>query len=691
MTKKFRYSLVIIVLIAVMSVYVLRLIEWQFIDGEEYRAQSETNSTSYIKLESPRGAILDKDGNVLVENREVYNIVMNALEIDGDRNTALINLLSLMEENNVEWRDILPIDYVNGAYVFTQNSGEEIEYLKGENMLNLQENATVEECMQALIERYDCEEYDRELARDIISIRYSMTKAGFSISEPFVIAEDVSMEFVQIVSENSIKMPGIEIRLSSVREYTEGTLAPHIVGSMGFITGEQYEQFIEDENTFSSANITGYSYSEKIGQSGIEKAFEEELRGDSGKQMIETDEDGNLVAGDVVELPVPGNNVTLTLDSEMQRILNDSVMANVEAAITEDAVAGAAVVLDVETFGVLASSTYPSYDIERYNNDPEYYTMLIQDEDTPLFNRAFDGIFTPGSIIKPMTGIAGLQESVVSSHSSILCKGEYDYYEGEVIDCIGLHKAGESLNIYTGLASSCNTYFLEVGRLLEIDRLEVYANLFGLGVKTGVEISEASGIMTNPKQYEEIHQTDWVDGITTHAAIGQADDMFSPLQLATYTATIANDGVRLETHLLKSVTDYDNSVVVENHEPVIAEDIDLDNGVIEAVQAGMREAVVDGTATYPFGYYGIEIAAKTGTAENANHSPNSTFIAYAPYDDPEIAIAVVLEYADNGFLARNVAEDVFDYYFYEKTLEELQGARASEQAAAAAAAADDDE
>ncbi len=664
MKEKSKFIVPAVIILSIAIIFSIRLFQWQVIDAENYQSLSVSSSSSFVKIESARGEILDTNGVVLAGSETVYNINMNALTMASDRNDALEYLVEIFMQYDIAWVDVLPIELdIANNYSFKENCDSEIAYLLGENMLNLDEDATAKDCMKALAEKYSYEGETEEMTLAVLCIRYGMTRSQFSISNPYTIAEDISLEIIQIIEEYSSYLPGIETEISTQRYYENGDLVPHIIGTYGLISQDMYDQYVLDGNTYSSSNVSGYSYTDKAGRSGIEAAFEEELRGINGKQSIVTDDNGNKVLGEITEVPQAGNNVYLTIDSQLQDVLNESLQRNIEASTAEDAVAGAAVILDVETFGVLAASTVPSYDLGLYTSDYEYYAMLLEDENTPLFNRAFDGVYPPGSVMKPAVGIAALEEGVINIETLYYCDKVYDYYETNPLKCIGSHLVGY-VDIFTAISSSCNSFFCDAGRLLGIEAMEVYANLFGLGVKTGIEISESSGIMTNPQEYEEAHNTNWTDGLTIQAAIGQADNMFTPLQLATYVATIANDGVRLETHLLDKIMDFNNTTVIEEYEPVVAETIDISMENLEIIQEGMRLVATEGTASSTFADYGIAIAEKTGTAQNTNNSDTVSFIAYAPYDDPEIAIAITIEYGDSGVLTRNVAKDVFDWYFF---------------------------
>ncbi len=664
MRKNLQIFICAIIVCLAAVIYMGRLVQLQLVQGDEFEKQAEENSNLFVRLDNARGEILDSDGNVLVGNTNIFNVSMNAITMDNDRNPAILDTVRTLEYMGEEWIDVLPIRAnADATYSFTEGQESAVEYLKGPNFLDIDINATAAECMELLIERYNCEEYSPWDARDIISVRYNMTQLGFSLSDPYVMAQDVSFETVETIREQSGDLPGIEIEISTKRYYEDGTIAPHIIGTMGAITQEQYDRQAENDNLYSLDNLGGYLYQDVIGQSGVESSYEEYLRGEKGLQSAISDGSGNMIGLETISPTVPGDNVYLTLDMELQEVANYALATAVSNRETDEFVAGAAVVLDIETFGILASATFPTFDLDRYSNDAQYYNSLIEDEDRPLFNRALNGTFTPGSVVKPATALAALEEDIIDEAYTVYCGGAYTYYETETIACLGVH---ENVNIYGALQDSCNVYFSEVGRITGIQRLEVYFNLLGLGTSTGLDLYENIGLMSNPTDYRLIHNEPWVDGITSHAAIGQADNLFTPLQLATLAATIANDGVRLQTHVIDKITNYIGDQVVFEHEPVVEEDIGLSQYNLDIVKESMRLVAEEGTGSVFFGGYPIEIAAKTGTAETNKEDDNSLFIGFAPYDDPEIAIAVVLEYANKGSLTQQVVLDIFNNYFFDE-------------------------
>ena len=661
-----RSAACILLVLAVFVVYELRLVQWQLVQGEEFEQISLSNRTDTIEIEAARGEILDRNGEVLAGNRSSYNIVYDALDMDySARNATILQVIDLLEEREEEWRDRLPITVgEDGTYQFTADSDSEVASLK--ETLELAEYATAEECMAALTRKYDCQGFSKEDARTVASVRYSMTRDGYSRTNPYVIAEDVSAETVGVISEHAEEWPGIEARVAVTRYYGEdGTLAPHVVGYTGSITAEQYDAAVEAGTSYNSeTNLSGYKWTDTRGQSGIESAFEEELRGQRGEETIYTNASGEVESTSVTTAPKEGNTVVTTLDSDLQRVANLSLKKNIEGNTdAKDCNAGAVVVLDVEDFGVLACSSYPTFDMNQYRSDDKYVNLLAEDETKPLFNRALQGVFAPGSVFKPVVALAALQEGVISAATTYSCNGLWVYHDLEQACICGTG----TWNVYGALAHSCNTFFSNVGLDLGIDRLGPYAEYFGLGTTTGVEIGEATGTMSNRQEYRENHGVSWSDGVTAQTAIGQADNLFTPIQLAAMCATIANDGVRLQTHFLDKVTDYTGEQVVEEYEPVELYDAGLSGDVLGVVQAGMQMVATEGTGGTVFADYPVSIACKTGTAETSTDKdgtePNLSFICYAPANDPEIAIAVMMEYGNTGNYAKYVAKDILDQYF----------------------------
>ncbi len=663
-------SMVCILLLAAFFLwYELRLVEWQIVKGDEFKEIALSDNTDSLEIPAARGEILDKNGVVIAGNRTSYNLVYDALSmVYSQRNATIVKVVSLLEARGEKWRDILPIRLSEeGEYVFREDREEEIKTLKED--LNLAEYATAQDCMTALIKEYDCSGYSNEDTRIVASVRYSMTKDGYSRTNPYVIARDVSAETIGVFGERAAEFPGIEARVEVERYYgEEGDLAPHVVGNVGSLSAEQYDAAVERGDAYDrTENLSGYKWTDAMGQSGLESVFESQLRGKRGKKSVLTDETGAVRSVTVTQAPEEGNSVHLTLDADLQRTANLSLEENIKANTrAKDCTAGAAVVLDVKTFGVLACSVYPDFDMNLYATDDSYVKRVLNDKEEPLYNRALEGTYTPGSVFKPMVALAALQEGVINASSTPYnCDGMFRYYDLS-LRCTDHHGFAD---IYSALAGSCNAFFCDVGLDLTIRRMDAYAQYFALGTQTGVELYEETGMMSNPQEYQESHAgVAWTDGLTAQTAIGQCDNTFTPIQLATYCATIANGGVRLRTHFLDRITDYTGEETVEVYRPEILSDAGLSSDVLGVVREGMRQVAAspDGTAYTTFGDYPYGVAAKTGTAETAENEekePNLTFIAYAPIEDPQIAVAVVLEEGYKGAYAQQVAKDIFDQYF----------------------------
>lgn len=663
----------LLLVIIIFASFIVRLFDWQIIQGDFYREEVATKANYRLTSDATRGEIVDCNGVALVTNTTVYSVVIDKLYISGDLtvNDVIIKLFEMFDQMDAKWIDTLPIVVDSkGAYQFIsdENSAAALEALASSEMLDLSVYAPADDYMEALVERYELEAYknDKNLCRNLASVRYNMEMCLFSYSTPYTFAEDISQEMTAIISELSQSLPCIDITTVYKRVCSEGTeeLMPHILGVTGPLTAEEYEENKDN----------GYSYNDIIGKFGIESAMESYLKGKGGTKTVSKNSDGTVINVVGIEPAQPGNTVYLTIDSRLQEIANKSLEKNILAAQAaglaesaehggeegygEDCRTGAVVMLDVKDFSVLAAATYPGYNLSLYN-DSDYYLGLLEDKDLPLYDRAFSGSFAPGSVVKPAVALAALEEGIVSEYTPIFCSQRYDYYPSNIVSCMGYHS---NLDVYGAIARSCNYYFAEVGRRLGIEDMSLYMEKFGLGERTGLEIYEGKGFLAGRDS------SNWLPGNTVQAAIGQSDNTFTPVQLATYAATIANNGVRLRTHLVRKVTSYDRSqVIFENdpNNPEVVEDLQLTPYNLSVVQTAMRNVVASesGTAYWSFLDFDIPVAAKTGTAENTG-SDHTAFICYAPYDNPQVAIAVVLEHGAKGTYSMGVAKDLLNAYFY---------------------------
>ena len=662
----------------IFTLFVVRLYDWQIVHGEEYRELNRESTSFTERSTATRGEILDVDGNELVANVTAYEIALNRIFIsDKDLNSVILKLITIFNACSCAYYDILPIRYDGEEYIFTddRDTNSEIAFIESDAILK-KTGLSAAQIIEGLKKRYNAESVaDPVDLKNILSVRYNMEKKGYSYSQAYVFASNVPDDIVAVVAEKTQTIHGVEIRTVNNRVIKNGTLIPHLLGVVGALNEEEYE---EKKNE-------GYSLDDEIGKFGIEAAMESYLRGKAGEKTVTKDADGNVVSEKETVKAQPGNTVYLTINKNVQEVANWSLADNVRQAraygeavvesrkktnakqktlLGEDCFAGGAVMLDLRDFSVIAAATAPSYDLAKFY-DEDYSEWLYSDEHTPMFNRAFDGAFSPGSSFKPCVALAALEEGVITEDTEITCTGTYDYYKNDVVKCLGTHGT-EKLNY--AMQRSCNYFFAEVGRRTGITTMYLYAEKFGLGVRTGVEVGENPGVLAGRDS------TTWYEGNTVQAAIGQSDNTFTPLQLATYAGTIANNGVRYKTHLVRKITDYEREKDVLYNDPAhptVESDAGLSSYNLEIVKEAMRDVVKSGTASSYAGRYPVHLAAKTGTAENAG-SDHTTFICFAPYEKPEIAVAVVLEHGARSWFSQYIAMDMMDAYFYGKTVSQVK-------------------
>ncbi len=639
-----------VIVFIIFSIFIARLVDWQIVNREYYKIRANSSNIYFVKTDPVRGEIVDCDGVGLAVNDTGYKVVIDRLVIDKEKeNETILKVVKLLEHLGCSWIDVMPIKLKNQNFYFEENQESQIKALK--TLFKISDDATAPQCMEKLSQKYHAENYSKEEQRIICSVRSTMEKTNGHSSRamPYVLSDNISKEAVIVIGEKSDEFKGIRIQTSLVRKYINGEIAPHIVGYTGFMSSEEYEK-----------RKDSYSMDALIGKTGIEGVFEDYLRGIGGKRMIQMAKNGGIMDVSEREKAQSGNTVFLTLSSKLQEVANKSLKENVERAHAgaSDCKSGAAVVLNVKDFSVLAASTYPSYDLTRFMEDKSYYTELAKDSAVPLLNRAFSGAYAPGSIYKPLVAAAALESGKVTENEVVNCSGSFNYYSGYHLKCMGVHG---NLSIRNALAKSCNVFFAEMGRRLGAELLGGFAKKFGIGIKTGIEIGESKGVLAGPEHSKEVGAK-WYESGSSQAAIGQSDNMITPLQLATYTATVANGGNRYRTHLVSKIMDYTRTKLIKNIEPEFVENVGVSEQNLNIVKEGMREVALSGTAR-DFANYPIPIGAKTGTAQNSG-SDHTTFICFAPYDDPQIAISVVIAHGKTGIASKNVAKDIMNEYFH---------------------------
>ncbi len=661
----------VVALLAFLVFFAFDLVKIQIIDGEKYDAASSSVSASTAPISAARGEIVDEQGKPLVYNDQGYSVIFDAAYFPSSndnarRNEIIHSLIRLFEGNSLEWTDNLPLIFdENGTIAFKADSEKEIKEMKSRDMLRLNDYATAQNCFDALIDRYELENYSAQDARKISSVRYEMERIYFRIGNPYTFALDVPEEIIAKIKENSGYFQGVDVQVVPVRKYADGMLAPHILGRIGAIDADEYAEK-KDE---------GYKITDSIGKSGIESAMEKYLKGIDGEATVYTDGDGNRTT-EVTTEPIHGNTVVLTINAGLQEVTNRALeqalwdYAGTQGNMVESA--GAAVVINCKTGALLASTTYPTYDISTYSENVE---ALNTAPGSPLWNRALLSTYATGSTMKPSVAIAALEEGIIDTEFTFYCSGSYNYL-GQHFKCEQSHDS-RFVDVVHAIDESCNTFFYEVGKMLGIEKMNEYRTLFGLGAKTGCELGEAAGVLDSPEYRSSLGQS-WLPGYTIQSAIGQAGNLFTPIQLANYCATVANGGIRFKTHFVKCIKNYDYSGTVLETKPEIVADTGVSAETLNTVKQGMLEVGTTGYCARYFAHLPVKVAAKTGTSQEIRKLDgvsvkinNGFLIAFAPYENPEIAVAVVGEGMTSGAFVAPVVAEIVDYYFGQSDSMEL--------------------
>ena len=669
----------------IIGLYGFRLIFLQLVNGDSFKAQA-TNTTDYkFTVTAARGDIVDSKGERIASSVTGYNVVLNKLLMgDEDLDALLQKLVGLLGENGEGWNDSLLIGQADAAghYAYTaesDNAAEQRSLAAMKENLGLQQYATADDVMEKLVEDYDLADFSFYWQRILGGIHYEMQLQAFSNVNNFILAENVSEATVATIKENSLTLPGVEIVETSARSYEQGTVLPHVLGRVGKITAEKWKVTDENGQVTYPLKEKGYNMNDVIGISGLESAYEDELRGKDGVETITRNSDGVIVDTQLTTVPEPGHTVQLTIDSNFQRAVDKALAENIDMINrvynTGDmkAAAAAAVVIDVKDGGVLAASNYPSFDQNLYATN---YSEYSSDPGLPLFNRALQGLYTPGSTFKPAVAVAALDSGLINQYSTVFCNGVYNYFKDYHPKCTR-HGHSGNIDVVTAIKWSCNIFFYDVGRRLTSDVYDAYAYKLGLGQRTGVEVSEATGRLTTK------NDSNYTASLDVQAAIGQGNTVVTPIQLATYAATLANNGVRYRTHFVKAILDTNTGEVLSETQPEVMDVIEGTGNTFELVREGMKQ--VPSTISGKISSYPIAIACKTGTPQRSEtyapgkHYLNAMMVAYLPADDPEIAIGISIEYGGYGARAGDLVVDIANAYFAMKdgTLEK----QAEEEAA----------
>ncbi len=595
--KNVRYNILTVIIYIIGIILLIQLFNLQILHGEEYLQQSSSRLTRETTIVAARGDILDINGNVLASTVNQYSVEIYKSKIDNQElNNTLLKIATVLEENGDTYKDEFPVK-INPTQ-FTIKDEKLKTWLKD---IDLDENSSPEDALKKYKEKYDISNSDIEEVRKIIAIRYGIETEGYSSMSAYTIAKNISTESVAIFEEQNLNFPGVSISTTSVRKYLRGNLASHTIGYIGGINEEELEK------------TEGYSMNDYIGKTGIEYVFESYLRGKNGKKQTDMSIDGTTTGEYITEEAIQGSNVVLTIDANLQAATETALKNNIEKIKTggfneqRDVSAGAAVVLDVKTGEVLALASYPDFEPQLFVNgiSTEKWNEYTGGEKSALVNRAIQSAYAPGSIFKMVSAIAGLETGAVTSTETIYDTGVYP--GGYNPKCWIYTREGRghgALNVSGAIKNSCNYYFYEVITRMGIENLEKYATYFGLGQKTNIELpGEVSGTLAGKTLYDELGET-WYYGNSLSAVIGQAENNFTPLQMARYIAMLANGGEDVKVSIVKDIIDSNGTSVekneIENHakdklnlEDINKEDLNIKKENLDVVLEGMKSVTTE--------------------------------------------------------------------------------------------------
>ena len=664
-----RMLLLIAVACVIMGLYAMRLIFLQLVNGDDFKAKA-TNTTDYnFTVTAARGDIVDSAGRRIATTATSYNVVLNKLLMgDRDLDAMLQQIVELLRENGESWNDTLLIGQPDaaGRYAFTDDDSSASDQKQLADMketLGLQQYATANDVMEMLVEKNELQGFSLEWQRVLAGIHYEMDRQAFSNVNNFVMAENVSAATVATIKEHSLQLPGVEIVETSARSYDQSDIIPAVLGRVGKITAEKWKVTDSNGQVTYPLREKGYNMNDVLGISGLESVYEDELRGKDGVETITRNSDGVIVDTRLTTVPEPGHTVQLTIDSNFQRAVDKALAENIDMINrvyntgTMKAAAGAVVVLDVKDGSVMAASNYPSYDQNLYASN---YSEYSSDPSLPLFNRALQGLYTPGSTFKPAVAVAALDSGLINQYSTVYCNGVYNYFKDYHPRCTR-HGHSGNIDVITAIKWSCNVFFYDVGRRLTSDVYDAYAYKLGLGQRTGVEVGEALGRLTTK------NDSNYTASLDVQAAIGQGNTVVTPIQLATYAATLANNGTRYRTHFVKAILDTNTGEVLSETKPEVMDVIEGTGNTFELVRQGMKQ--VPSTINGKISSYPVPIACKTGTPQRSEtyapgkHYLNAIMVAYLPADDPQIAIGITIEYGGYGARTGDLVVDIANAYF----------------------------
>ncbi len=664
-----KYNILSVLVYIIGIILLIQLFNLQIVKGQDFRNQSNTRLTRESVLKAARGNIFDRTGNPIVTNEMGFRLDLYKTKVDNQTlNTTILKIANILEKNGDRYSDNLPISVEPFDFINMDENAQKTWKKK----YKINENASAEDCFYKLKERYKIDSDNIQETRKIMTIRYEIEQNGYSSIKAAKICSDLSRESAMELSEKNSEFAGIDIVTEPIISYTSGSLASHILGTVGKITQDEL-----------SGKEDTYDMNDLIGKTGIQYVFEDLLKGKDGIRQIDMNIDGTITGEYIEQEAVAGSDIVLTIDSNVQKITEKALKDNITKISTggfssrSDADAGAAVVMNVKTGEILGMASYPDFEPQLFINGISSEKYKEYQDKSALYNRAISGTYAPGSIFKMVTAIAGLESGVINTKSTINDTGVYPHAHKPVCWYYTEYGRGHGpLNVSQAIKHSCNYFFYEIGNRIGIDTLEKYAKYFGLGKKTQVELpSESSGKVAS-RSIAESENRDWYVGETLSAAIGQSYNNFTPIQMAKYISMLANGGKNIDVSVIKTIIDSDGKEMSKNEIDDFvnkklgfssndnSEDLNISQENLKAILEGMKGVTSEsgGTAYSTFAGFNVEVAGKTGTAQVGNKT-NGWFAGFAPYDDPEIAVVVVVENVTHGGYTAEVARDIFAEYF----------------------------
>lgn len=667
--KNVRYNILYILVYIVGIILIFQLFNLQIVHGEEYLQRANSRLTRETKIRAARGNILDCNGNVLAGNEIKYSLKIYKSKIDEQNlNTTILNAIFVLEKNGDKYNDDFPINI--NPVSFKYENQERINKWLEEN--DLADGTTAEQALEYFIDEYSLKQYSLEEARKIIAVRYGIDVNGYSSMRGYEISPEVCEKSVAQIEEMNHSFPGINIEYRPIRKYYYSSLASHVLGYVGKIGNEEYTQ------------NEGYELDDYIGKTGIEYVCEKFLKGKDGLKQTDMSIDGTTTGEYITEEAISGSNVMITIDAKVQQVAERALKENIEKINNGDygekreVYAGSVVVLNVKTGEVISMVSYPDFEPQLFVDgiSTEKWNEYTVKGRSALINRTMQSAYAPGSIFKMVPAIAGLETGKITKDEQIECAGIYPGgYKPKCWYYTTYGRGHGYLTVSQAIQKSCNCYFYEVGTRIGIDNIEKYATYFGLGQKTNIELpGEISGTLAGKKLYEKLDEA-WYYGNTLSAVIGQAENNFTPIQMARYIAMLTNGGKKLDLTIIKDIiNNQGESIKTEEVKDYInkrlgiektsEENLNIQKENLKTVLEGMQSVTEEGGTAYSvFKDFPIQVGGKTGSAEAGNDKTNAWFVGFAPYENPEIAVVVLVENGAHGYYSAEVTKEIMEAYF----------------------------